>query len=348
MRTLAGLLTAVLTLTSAPVAPTPSPSAASPGPATWSVAPAGIKGPDGRAALTYKLEPGASLTDRVAVTNHSRQPLTLRLYASDAFNTSSGGFDLLAGDRAPEDVGAWVKPAQTTVIVPGGSRLLVPLTISVPANATPGDHTGGVVASVTTAGGAGGVAVDHRVGTRVYLRVTGPLRPGLAIGDVTLTGHTPWNPLSLPEVTATFTVSNPGNLRLTGRPSLRAEGPFGLGGRDAEGAMLPQVLPGNAVTTTVVNRGVLPLGRVTVETAVHPQTVDGETVDPSPQTVVARASMWLIPWPQLVVIALVALLITGLILRRRRNRRRLREAVAAAERRGREEARTPTITEETA
>ena len=347
MRMFAALITAVLSVPAAPVPPAPSPSTA--GATTWSVAPAGAKGPDGRPALVYKLDPGAKLTDHVAVTNHSRRPLTLRLYAGDAFTTAGGGFDLLAAGSKPVDAGAWVTPARGTVAVPAGSRVLVPVTIAVPANATPGDHTGGVVASLTTgaADSAGNsVSVDHRVGTRIYLRVTGPLRPALGVGAVEVTRRTSWNPLRLPEITAAFTVTNTGNLRLAGQPSVRTEGPFGLGGRGSEGAALPQILPGNAVRTTVTSRGVLPLGRVTVETAVRPRAVDGQVVDPAPAVAVARTSIWLIPWPQLIALGLAALLVAGWSGLRRRNRRRLHAALAAAEQRGRERGRSTTDTSE--
>lgn len=341
MRTFAALITAVLSVPAAPAPPAPSPSTA--GAITWSVAPAGAKGPDGRPALVYKLDPGARLTDHVAVTNHSPRPLTLRLYASDAFTTPGGGFDLLAGGRKPVDAGAWVTPVPGTVTVPAGSRVLVPVTIAVPANATPGDHTGGVVASLTTGAAAatgGGVRVDHRVGTRVYLRVTGPLRPALKLGAVEVTRRTSWNPLRLPEITADFTVTNTGNLRLAGQPSVRTAGPFGLGRRGGTGTALPQLLPGNAVRATVTGRGVLPLGRVTVETVVRPRAVDGQAVDPAPVVAVARTSIWLIPWPQLIVLGLAALLVAGGSGIRRRGRRRLRAALAAAEQRGREQGRT--------
>jgi hypothetical protein len=242
-------------------------------------------------------------------------------------------------------------PTRGTVTVPAASRVLVPLTITVPADATPGDHTGGVVASLTTgaADGAGNnVSVDHRVGTRIHLRVTGPLRPALTIGAVAVARRVSWNPLRLPEVTTTFTVANTGNLRLTGQPSVRTGGPFGLGGRDRDGTALPQILPGNTLRTAVVSRGVLPLGRVTVEATVEPRTVDGQVVDPAPGVAVARTSIWLIPWPQVALLALLAVLAVAGLKLRRRNRRRLDAALAAAEQRGREQRPAPEQKEEQA
>jgi hypothetical protein len=76
-------------------------AAPSPSPVTWGVAPSSRNGPDGRAAFTYKLDPGAELTDYAGISNYSGQPITVDVYASDAFTTPSGGFDLLPAAQKP-------------------------------------------------------------------------------------------------------------------------------------------------------------------------------------------------------------------------------------------------------
>jgi hypothetical protein len=323
--------------------PTPAAHAAPGGDAlTWSVAPSGPKGPNGRPALEYKLDPGATVTDHVAVTNHSKRPLTLRLYANDAFTTAGGGFDLHAANATPTDAGSWIKPAQPTVTLPASSRIVVPFTLTVPADATPGDHAAGLVASLADAGNddAGKrVTVDHRVGARVYLRVTGPLRPALDVTDVQINTATSWNPLSLPRVTAAFTIKNTGNVRLTGRPSALIEGPFGLGARTATTTAIPEILPGGSLRATIVLDAAPPLFHERLTVAVIPSTADGRAIDPAPVRAATTLTVWLTPWPQLTLLASIALLITTWLLTRRRRAHRMRAALAAAEQRGRTEAR---------
>ncbi|RKN47914.1 WxL protein peptidoglycan domain-containing protein [Micromonospora endolithica] len=342
MRLLAAIATGVALLGAAPVPPTPTPPAAStPSVVTWGVAPSTAKGPNGRPAFTYKLDPGATLTDHVAVTNHSARPLTLNLYASDAFTTAQGGFDLLAGDRQPTDVGAWVRFTQRTLTVPSTSRLDIPFTLTVPDNATPGDHAGGIVASLaaTTADAQGNqVAVDHRVGARIYLRVTGELRPALTVQDLRVRHTGSLNPLGGGTLTATFTVRNTGNVRLTGQPALTAAGPFGLGRRSIDAAALPEILPGDELTTTVRMSDVPPLFRLTASAAVTPAAVGGQVLDPPPQGGTAWATVWAMPWPQLVLLALLALAGWALIATRRRRARQVARALAAAREEGRTEA----------
>ncbi|MCO8277793.1 DUF916 domain-containing protein [Actinoplanes sp. TRM 88003] len=333
MRTAAATaLAAVLVL------PTPTSARAAPADdsLTWSVAPSGPKGPNGRPALDYKLDPGATVTDHVAVTNHSQRPLTLRLYANDAFTTPGGGFDLRAGGAEPTDAGSWITLSRTRLTLPKSSRVVVPFTLSVPDDATPGDHAAGVVASVvagTDDSNGNQVSVDHRVGTRVYLRVTGPLRPALSITDVRLRTDTSWNPLRLPQITADFTISNTGNARLSGALSAEASGPFGWGRKVGTATAAPEILPGGSVRTSIRLSDVPPLFREQLTLSVHPNGADGRTE--------SHHSLWLLPWPQLALLALAAVLVSAGIASRRRRRQRMQAALAAAEQRGREQATEP-------
>ncbi|MFI6066686.1 WxL protein peptidoglycan domain-containing protein [Micromonospora sp. NPDC051227] len=340
MRLLAAIATGIALLAAAP--PTPSPPAPSAGSAvTWGVAPSSAKGPNGRPAFTYKLDSGATLTDYVAVTNHSARPLTLNLYASDAFTTAQGGFDLLAGGQKPTDVGAWVRFTGATVTIPSTSRLDIPFTLTVPANATPGDHAGGIVASLaaTTANAQGNqVAVDHRVGARIYLRVTGELQPALTVEDLRVRHTGSPNPLAGGTLTATFTVRNTGNVRLAGQPTLAASGPFGLGRRSVDAPALPEILPGGELTTTIRMTGVPPLFRLTVSAAVIPTAVGDQVLDPQPAVDTARVPVWAVPWPQTALLVLLAVVGWALIAARRRRARQIVRAVAAAREEGRAEA----------
>ncbi|WFE54762.1 DUF916 domain-containing protein [Micromonospora sp. WMMD1155] len=338
MRLFAAIATGIVLLAAAP--PTPPAPSAQPA-VTWGVTPSTAKGPNGRPAFTYKLDPGATVTDYVAVTNHSARPLALNLYASDAFTTAQGGFDLLAGGQKPTDVGAWVRFTGGTVTIPSTSRLDIPFTLTVPNNATPGDHVGGIVASLaSTAADAQGnqVAVDHRVGARIYLRVSGELQPAMTVENLQVRHTGSLNPLAGGTLTATFTVRNTGNVRLTGQPTLTAAGPFGLGRRSTDGAALPEILPGGELTTTVRMTGVPPLFRLTVNAAVTPAAVGDQVLDPQPTADAARFSVWAVPWPQLVLLAVLALVGWALITAHRRRTRQIARAVAIARAEGRAEA----------
>ena len=148
----------------------------------FSVQPSGPKGPTGRNHFIYDVAPGSTLFDYVGVTNLSDRPLTFQVYATDAFTTVDGAFSLLPANQEPTDVGSWTRVEQQSVTVKPGKRADIRFEITVPTNATPGDHIGGVIAAVRQSGvTADGqqVQVDRRVAARVYLRVTGDVAPAL-------------------------------------------------------------------------------------------------------------------------------------------------------------------------
>lgn len=296
-----------------------APAAAAAEPVTWGIVPSGPDGPGERAAFDYTVDPSAVLSDVVAVSNYTEQPLTLDLYAADAVRNTEGGFDLLPAAEAPVDVGAWVELGEPVVTIPPRSRVDVPFRITVPADATPGDHAGGIVAGLTTQADAGGgqVAVDRRVGARIYLRVTGTLRPELTVGDVRVAFD--GAPFGQPgRVRVDYTVRNEGNLRLAGRPTVRVAGPFGLGERTWTGDPLPELLPGDSIAGSALVGGVWQLGRLDVDVEIGAETSGDQVLDPAPPPGTATARLWVVPW--LGLAALAAIVVTAFLLRRRRRR----------------------------
>lgn len=306
---------------------------------TWSVQPADEDGADGRASFEYLADPGASITDYAQVNNFSEQALTLRVYSQDAANTAGGGFTLLPGDQPPTGVGAWAG-LDEQVTVPARDSVVVPFSLAVPDNATPGDHPGGIVASLVverTDEEGNPVLVDHRVGSRIYLRVDGELDPVLQVTDVRPHYTTPTLPFTGGAVTVTYTVTNVGNVRLQGDPSLTVRGPFGLGERTVTLAQLSEILPGESVTTTAQVESVWPLVRLSGEVQVRP--VPPLADDPTGQPATGHATVWAVPWRELIAVALLGLAAWWLWWRRRRRQRTTQAMLSEAEAKGRAEAR---------
>ncbi|MGW1980203.1 WxL protein peptidoglycan domain-containing protein [Streptomyces sp. NPDC001889] len=200
----------------------------------WSVFPQAAE-PGSRPYFHLVADPGQTITDRVTVGNSTTAPLTFRLYAADAYNTTrDGGFAVRSPGERQRGVGAWARPHRDTVTVPARSSVTVPYTLTVPESAEPGDHPGALVALdervARTRGADGGVAVGVRqaVGARVHLRVNGPTVPALSVESVSLTQDRPLIP-GTREAGAliSYTLHNRGNVTLNPRVALRAEGLFG-------------------------------------------------------------------------------------------------------------------------
>ncbi|MDX8031954.1 DUF916 domain-containing protein [Lentzea sp. BCCO 10_0856] len=288
-------------------------------PATFGVRPATAEAPDSRNNFSYSATPGAVVRDFVAVSNVSAQPLKLRVYASDAFNTPEGGFDLLPSGRESADVGKWVIADRPEVEVAPRSTVIVPFALTVPANATPGDHTGGIVASLTTsATGSDGqrVAVEQRVGARVYLRVSGDLTPRLSIEGLTASYRGQW--FGSGAVALSYVVRNTGNVRLGGKQRMWVETPWGSVVDGPAVADLPELLPGSTFRVSAVVDGVLPAGWV--DGVAHIEPVAPAGTAPLPGVAEARTTTAAPPWVVVIAFGFIALVLVLLTLRRRRSK----------------------------
>jgi len=202
-----------------------------------------------RSNLTYVADPGAVITDAVTLMNLGTDVLTFRVFATDAFNNADGQFDLLVSDQKPVDVGSWVSFPQEMITVPAGKQVTVPITVTIPPGASTGDHVGAVLASSPTLAVADNgpvITVDRRTGTRIYLRVNGPLFPELAVTNVGTTYRQAANPLG-GSARVTYRVENRGNVRLSGTAKLTIGGPLGFGEQEIALADIPELLPGQHV-----------------------------------------------------------------------------------------------------
>ncbi|MCU1392687.1 MAG: hypothetical protein JWM34_1115 [Ilumatobacteraceae bacterium] len=294
---------------------------------SWALAPAGSADPDqagNRPELSYTLDPGGSATDSVTLYNFGNVELTFRVYSTDAFNNAQGQFDLLPGDQVPVDAGTWVKLPLENVTVPPKKQVTFPITITVPADAAPGDHAGAILASNSTAStDASGqiVNLDRRTGTRMYIRVNGPLTPDIAVTNVQTDYSQALNPVG-GSAKVTFDVVNRGNVRLGGTPTVSVGGPFGLGDSTVILPAIAELLPGQKASLTADLKNVPALFVDSTKVHFKPTANDGTTTgDAGTGTDVTFAP------PVSVLIVLIAV-IFGLLARRALTRRRRAEEAA--------------------
>ncbi|GAA1397017.1 WxL protein peptidoglycan domain-containing protein [Catellatospora coxensis] len=303
--------TAAVALAAALLAVTVPVPAHAAGNGRWAVVPTppDKPGPAPRQYFFLESPPGRTVIDSVRVANLTDRPMTLRLYGADAFNTSAdGGFGLLPQTERQQGVGAWTQLGLAEVVVPAKRQTDIPFTITVPANAPPGDHVGGVVAAESTPSGQlaeGGmtVGVTHAVAARVYLRVSGPTVPGLAVEDLAA------DPGEL-----TYTLANTGNIHLVPELTVTSSGLFGHAVTAAGPGSQLDLVPGARTRLRAALRGVWPVDVVTTTVTA---TAEGGVRATSSTTAVTGVL------PALGVLALIAAA-AFLLIRRRRQARRLR------------------------
>ncbi|MGW6978967.1 WxL protein peptidoglycan domain-containing protein [Streptomyces sp. NPDC054932] len=279
---------------------------------TWGVFPtpsAGAAMTD-RAYFFHQAAAGSTIGDSVTVLNSSDKELTFQVFATDAVNTPAGGaFALLPVETKPKDVGAWITLAPetaSTVTVPAKSRKDIPFTVKVPADATPGDHVGGIVALGTAVEGVQQdgkvqVGVKRSVGARLYFRVPGPITAGLSVEDVRVNRSAPLLPwIGNARATVSYALVNRGNVVVEPRVAVSAEGLFGrqVLNRPARELKL-SLLPGQRIELTEPWPDAPQSDWVTVTitagAAAHPDLVSE-----------AAADFIAVPWPAVGLLLLLA------------------------------------------
>ena len=315
-------------------------SAARPGQVSWSVFPATATGPDrNRQLFSYGVvHPGASIIDHVEIVNRSRQSAAFSLYAADAVGTTLQDALLLEPPgKKSIDVGAWATfpggAGQLSTIIPPGKAVIEQFTLAVPRLATPGDHTGGLVAAVgIPRKNKQGLAViqNYRIAVPIELRVPGALHATVQVQSISTGFSDPLNPFGGGSATISYSVANTGNVRQNGTEAVTVSGPFGQTST-IHPPKLPTILPGDSVRVTVAVPGLYPAGPMTAHVIVKPgwppRTIPlARTVPVADGT----ASLFAVPWSLVGLILLLAAIGIGVWYAQRWRRRTHRAEVAAA------------------
>lgn len=275
------------------------------------------------------LAPGSVIERRIELSNTTSDRMRVVLYPAAA-GIVNGAF-LGSDGHTPNELSTWTTISPESVEVPPGGLEVATVTITVPADAAPGEQYAAVWAetrSDTTTGA--GITQVSRVGVRLYLSVGpgGPPAADFNIDSVTATRSVDGRP------TVKATVHNTGGraldlsgaLKLLNGPGALSAGPFpaSLGTTLAIGATEP---------VTIVLDDQLPAGpwnaRITLRSGlierVEQMTITFPDVGASPQTALPQATASPMPvWQIIIAAGLGALIATigSLLMRRRRRQRR--------------------------
>ncbi|MEO3745363.1 DUF916 domain-containing protein [Plantactinospora sp. B5E13] len=309
------------------------PAHAEDGDVGWAVRTASNSYGASRSSYSYSVNPGGTVEDAMVVVNRGPVPLNLTVYAADGFTTDAGQLDLVTKDQKSVAVGAWVHADQGSVTVQPGKTAQVPFTVTVPTNATPGDHVGGILTSLTQPDQAAGINVDRRLGIRIKLRVGGELTPRLTVEDLHVAYAGTGNPFGRGDATVRYTIHNTGNTTLSSQQAVSVSGPFGwLRTGAGEVPAAPELLPGESWQVSVPVHGVNPAVRLAATATLTPLLTDASgSITPLPE-VRATTHGWAVSWTLLLLVVVLIAVVVGVILLRRRNRvRRARREDARVE-----------------
>ncbi|WP_058596113.1 COG1470 family protein [Microbacterium testaceum] len=333
MRALLGrlLLAVVMATSTVLVAGAPAHAAGS---VSWSVEPVTAAGDaTGHPWVELTMDPGTRQEQYLRVTNRGAAAVVFSLSAADGYFTETGRFTMLPVGRSSVDAGTWITLPASVSVDPGAS-VVIPFTVDVPANATPGDHLAGVAAGVFSEQDT--VGVESRIGFRVLTRVTGDL--ALAVSSAATADYQPsWNPFLPGRLEVHLSTRNTGNTRLTAQNEIAVTGPLGLAARTTRSDPLPELAPGDERSSTVTVEDVWPLFAMT---AVVTATASDAGGNSDGVTATARVTVPAMPWGQLLVAGCAVALVALALWDRRRRRRHWVDMVEQAREQGRRDAAT--------
>jgi hypothetical protein len=292
-----------------------------PGGITWSAVGATPKGANGRYQFVYpNIKPGTVIKDWVELFNRGNGQAAFLTYGADATGTTlQSSLIYLEVGKKSRDIGSWVSfyasrtqptAAQGSFVMPGGNGIIEPFTITVPRNATPGDHTGGLMVQVsvpqTNAKGQQ-VIVYSRIALPILMRVIGPLHAGLQVQSVSTGFNNSINPFGSSSASISYSVTNTGNVRMSGTQVLKVAGVFGMSAT-INPLHLPTILPGDSVRISATAAGLYPAGPFTATVTVKPawprSSVPVQNL--ALTTTTSSASFFAVPWSLLGFILLLA------------------------------------------
>jgi hypothetical protein len=297
--------------------------AARPANASFGAGPSNGKKLDGRPYFAYQASPGGGIEDHLAIVNFATHAQKLNVYPVDAVSGVNGDFTYPPHSTRPIQVGTWLSigviRSGVVTIAPRTVEIL-PVYLHVPANASPGDHAGAIIVSLTALvknKKGQRVNFEQRIATKVIIRVSGPLHPRLAIENMhaSYAGHL--DPFASGVVNVTYTVRNTGNAILGGTQQVSVHGLFGSTAQSPALATVPPLLPGGSVTYSTRVSGVPPEISVTARVHLSLEGLPGD-INPGARVASASVTLWAIPWVLVIVVVIALFIIVGLIWRRRR------------------------------
>lgn len=138
--------------------------------------------------FVHTLEPGDVQKEGVLTVNNTAERKTMLVYAVDSTPSTGGAFACAQFSDIKKDVGAWIMLEKSEVTLDPGTNELVPFTISVPQNASVGEHNGCIVMQEKKekAQAGSGASLSFRTGLRVAITIPGELTRKLELAGFTV------------------------------------------------------------------------------------------------------------------------------------------------------------------
>ena len=137
--------------------------------------------------FVHTLKPGQVQDEGVRIINNTDSIKTLLVYVTDSTPSTGGAFACKQQGEPRTDVGEWITLEKDRVTLGPRSNTVVPFTITIPGNASVGEHNGCVLiqsVSDDVSARIGGASIQVRTGLRVAITVPGKIKRKLVNAGV--------------------------------------------------------------------------------------------------------------------------------------------------------------------
>jgi hypothetical protein len=169
--------------------------------------------------FVHTLEPGQVQEEGIKVINNKSETKTLLVYAVDSVRSTDGAFACGQQTDPKSGVGSWIELEESEVTLESKTNKLVPFTISVPQNASAGEHNGCIIVQEKKedSGVESGMSLSFRTGIRVAITIPGELTRKIEIVDFVISKQEDGDFLLHPAVRNTGNVSVDANVKVATR-----------------------------------------------------------------------------------------------------------------------------------
>lgn len=172
-------------------------------------------------------DPNDVLEESLTITNSGDTEQTFYLVKKDIRGVEGNGVPLFAEEGAEltgYELSSWITISEEPVILRPEESTTVPFTITVPENAGPGSHFGGVFVTIRPPRlRQSGASVGYEVGAIISIRISGDVIESARIREFS----TDKLVYSTPNVSFLVRVENPGNVLIRPRGPLEINNMFG-------------------------------------------------------------------------------------------------------------------------
>lgn len=176
--------------------------------------------------FVHTITPGGTVTDAVRLINNTPDTKTLKVYAVDSVVSSGGAFACAQETEPKAGSGSWINLSKSEVTLESLTNEVVPFTLTLPENASTGEHNACIVVQEKEAPGANegktGVVLSFRTGIRVAILVPGEIVRQLEIGTIGATKK------ENGDITFKPTVKNTGNVSIDANVNVEIKNLIGL------------------------------------------------------------------------------------------------------------------------